>query len=229
MRDINEQFVSELYVKHADALREIRAEQRARRATGMRVQLDDIEAEISYLLLREYRPGTVVEIGALHGWSTTWILSALRDNETGQLCSADLIDNAQRTVPAELAAGRWRFVLGDVRNNLGGLPSAIDYLFVDAAHTTRFAHWYLRHVLPTLAPGTPVSVHDVFHHARALPWTEGATVLGWLRRRGIEYFTASAAHAPRTHARLVGLRRELDLAEPVHSGKHNPMIFFSSC
>jgi predicted O-methyltransferase YrrM len=229
MQDISDQFVGELYVKYADALREVRAEQRARRATGMRAQLDDIEAEITYLLLREYRPDTVVEIGALHGWSSTWILSALRDNGMGHLHSIDLIDQARRTVPADLAADRWRFVHGDVRTNLGRLPSAIDYLFVDAAHSARFARWYLGRLLPAIAPGTPVSVHDVFHHARALPWTEGATVLGWLRRRGIGYFTASAAHAPQTCATLIELRRELDLAEPVHPGRDNPMIFFSPC
>jgi predicted O-methyltransferase YrrM len=33
----------------------------------MKAQLDDIEAEITYLLLRHARPETVVEIGTFHG------------------------------------------------------------------------------------------------------------------------------------------------------------------
>lgn len=82
---------------------------------------------------------------------------------------------------------------------------------------------------PTIAPGTPVSVHDVFHHARALPVREGAVVRGWLRQRGIGYFIASAAHAPDTHARLTRLREKLGLTEPVTTGGHNPMIFFNEC
>src|SRR5262249_18744572 len=39
--------------------------------------LDDIEAEITYLLLRETRPCHVVEISPRGGWSTSWILAAL--------------------------------------------------------------------------------------------------------------------------------------------------------
>lgn len=227
MQDISFLFISELYAKHADALREVRDRQRALRATGMRTQLDDIEAEISYLLVREIRPEVVVEIGALHGWSTTWLLHALRDNGTGRLHSYDLIDNARRNVPTELADRRWRFVQGDVRSTAHLLPGSIDYLFLDAAHSGRFARWYLANLLPEINPGAPVSVHDVFHHARAVPFSEGAVVLRWLRARGIEHFTASAARAPYIHRDLMAVKRDLGLAEPVNPGQHNPMIFFT--
>lgn len=228
MQDISFQFVSELYTKHADALRAVRDRQRALRAAGMRSQLDDMEAEISYLLLREHRPEVVVEFGALHGWSTTWLLHALRDNGTGRLHSYDLIDNARRNVPDDLAEGRWRFVWGDVRANVHLLPGTIDYLFLDAAHSGRFARWYLAELFPRIGPGTPVSVHDVFHHARAVPFSEGAVLLRWLRARGIEHFTASAARAPQVHRQLTAVRRDLGLAEPVNPGRDNPMIFFNT-
>lgn len=227
LQDISLPFIVELYVKHADALRSVRHDQRALREKGMKAQLDDVEAEITYLLLRENQPEVVVEIGALHGWSTTWILHALRDNGTGRLHSYDLIDNARRNVPAALAEGRWHFAQGDVRANTELLPGRIDYLFLDAAHSGRFARWYLRQVLPGIVPGTPISVHDVFHRARAVPFREGAVVLEWLRGRGINYFTASPAHAPDAYGQLMRLKREIGLTEPVHTSGHNPMIFFN--
>ena len=87
-------------------------------------QLDDVEAELTYLALRDHRPDTVMELGTFHGWSTTWILSALRDNGRGHLHSFDRIDNVLRTVPAELAADRWTFVHGRRRRRPGRRAAA---------------------------------------------------------------------------------------------------------
>src|SRR5450759_2726179 len=53
---------------------------------------DDIEAEITYLLIRASRPKTLVEISPFGGWSTSWILNAIRDNDYGTLYSYDLVD-----------------------------------------------------------------------------------------------------------------------------------------
>ncbi|MBB4682938.1 class I SAM-dependent methyltransferase [Amycolatopsis jiangsuensis] len=220
--------VDRLYREHAEALRAAREAQRAHRRAhpAMKTQLDDVEAEITYLLLRHFRPEKVVEIGSLHGWSTSWILRALADNGTGRLITADLIDHATGTVPESLSAGRWEFRKGDAKTLTGDWRAEVGYLFVDADHRARFAKWYLAEVFPTLAPGTPVSVHDVFHRATPLPFTEGAEVLRWLERTGTRYFTASRARAPRTHARLGELRRELGLTESVHTGRDNPMLYF---
>ena len=225
MPDLTFDFVAKLYERHADALRLVRTEQRALLADGLKAQLDDIEAELTYLLLREYRPETVAEIGCLHGWSTSWILRALRDNGHGHLYSFDLVDDARRHVPAELSDGRWTFTGGDVRDTV--LPVEVDYLFVDAAHSGRFARWYLADLVPRLAPGTPISVHDVFHYARAVPFSEGAVVLKWLRDKGIPYFTAAGAHAPDVHVQIMALKQELGIGESVHTGRDNPMIFFA--
>ncbi len=54
--------------------------------------LDDLEAEITSLLIRDRRPRVIVEMSPNAGWSTTWILSALRDNaDGGRLWSYDLV------------------------------------------------------------------------------------------------------------------------------------------
>jgi predicted O-methyltransferase YrrM len=217
--------LADMYLKHHERLREVRVAQREllRTTPGMRAQLDDLEAEITYLLLREIRPATVVEIGSLHGWSTTWQLRALADNDHGTLHTFDQIDNARRNVPAKLA-GRWRFVGGDVRDQ--ELPGGIDYLFLDAAHSAGFARWYLADLMPRLAPSTPVSVHDVFHGRRAKPFSEGSVVLSWLARTGTRYFTVSAARAPAARRRIAQVRADLGITDPVHTGRHDPMIFF---
>lgn len=220
--------ITDLYVKHHEALREVRARLLALRTErpAMRAQLDDIEAEISYLRVRDERPATVVEIGSLHGWSTCWLLHALRDNGHGELRTYDKVDNARRNVPADLAAGRWRFRCGDVRRTLPADPPRVDYLFVDAAHGAGFARWYLDVVMPMLAPGTPVSVHDVFHGRWPKPFSEGAVVLSWLSGAATPYLTASPARAPHVHRRIERVRAELGITDPVHTGRHNPMIWF---
>lgn len=222
------ELIHQLYEKYADDLRIARKEQKAIRDNdpSMKAQLDDIEAEITYLRIREHRPATVAEIGCLHGWSTTWILRALRDNDHGHLHSYDIKSDATAHVPVELSGNRWTFHQGDVRDQRGELPDRIDYLFMDAAHSGAFARWYLEHVFPGLAPGTPVSVHDVFHGARPLPLTEGAALLRWLKARRIDYFTASKARERAHYDQLNRLREQLALAEPVHSGQDNPMVFF---
>ncbi|TCO55000.1 class I SAM-dependent methyltransferase [Actinocrispum wychmicini] len=213
-----------LYEKYLDDLRAVRTAQRALHGTGMKAQLDDIEAEITYLRMRAARPESVVEIGALHGWSTSWILHALRDNGSGQLFSYDVVDHARYAVPRDLAT-RWTFVHGDVRNAL--LPSDIGYLFVDAAHTAPFARWYTASVFSRITAGTPVSVHDVFHGRRAMPLSEGPVVLRWLQENNIPYFTSARKAAPDAYEEIMWARARLDLTEPIHSGTDNPMIFFT--
>ncbi len=244
--------VIRLYRKHAHALRRVRNEQRRlysgkgnlhleriasrfhlRAILGgiglpahyhrlLKPQLDDVEAEATYLLLRELRPQAVVEIAPDGGWSTTWLLAALRDNGSGQLFSYDRFDHSTRTVPPHLSKGRWTFVRGDVTRQLELLPSRIDYLFLDCAHTASFARWYLRELFPRLAPGTPIGIHDIF------PWGPGESrvVRQWLREHGVSHFTTSPAAAPDVYDRLVDVKHQLGIGEPIHDSSRNPMVFF---
>jgi hypothetical protein len=221
-------YVRDLYREYADDLAAVGKTQREFAEAGrgtMTPQLDDLEAEITYLLLRAARPAAVVEIGTLHGWSTSWILSALRDTGAGHLFSFDIVDNALRNVPHDLAEGRWTFVRGDIRQNLDQIPADTGYLFVDAAHSARFARWYLAELFPRVPGGVPTSVHDVFHFRFPLPFHEGKVVLGWLAERGAPHFTPSRARARAVYDELTALREELGLA-PVRGAGDNPMIFF---
>jgi predicted O-methyltransferase YrrM len=220
--------VTDLYRRYADDLAAVVAQQRAFHAANrgrMTPQLDDLEAEITYLLLRAYRPASVMELGTFHGWSTTWLLSALRDNGFGRLHSFDKIDNVVRNVPAELAGDRWTFVQGDMKANLGRVPRDVGYLFVDADHGRRFGRWYLEHLFPAVPPGVPVSVHDVLRGRTARVWSEGAEVLAWLRERNVPAFSASRKGSPAAFAQLNDLRADLGI-DGARGTTRNPMIFF---
>ena len=219
-----------LYRKHAESLGAARDAQRALLSAnrGMRPKLDDIEAELTYLLVREVRPSRIVEIGTFHGWSTSWLLRALADNGTGRLHSYDIVDHVLGTIPGELAGDRWTFHRGDVRTASTLASPTIDYLFIDAAHTAHFARWYVGALLATVPSGTPVSVHDVYHRRRAGRFSEGRVVLDWLTRRGAGHFTASAKAEPHAFREISALKRSLGLGDVVHQAAPNPMIFFAS-
>ncbi|MEU2915743.1 class I SAM-dependent methyltransferase [Streptomyces massasporeus] len=230
LRDLTVQAVSELYEKYQDDLRAVRDQQRdflRQRGKSMKAQLDDYEAEITYLLLREYRPETVVEIGTFYGWSTMWILSALRDNGVGHLYSFDIVDRVVTNVPADLSADRWTFTKGDVRETLGDVVDGADYLFIDADHGARFGRWYVENVFPVVRPGTPTSVHDVFHGRRPKPISEGSVLMKWLVEKNKSFFTPSAAKAPEVIEYLSKTKKELRLDTPVRESRHNPMVFFT--
>lgn len=221
------EFLAGLYRTHADDLAMVIDRQRELLADGtITPQLDDVEAELTYLLLRHHRPSQVVEVGTYYGWSTTWILSALRDNGSGHLQSFDLVDHVCGTVPEELSTGRWTFHRGDLRETVEKVPADTGYLFVDADHGRRFARWYLEHLFGRIATGTPTSVHDVFHLPRARPFTEGCEVLRHLERSGTGWFTSSRAAAPRNLRALDAVRAELGITG-VRGTSRNPMIFFS--
>jgi len=222
------EYVSALYRKYGTELATVIAQQReflAASKGSVTPQLDDLEAEITYLLVRELRPAQVVEIGTFYGWSTTWLLSALRDNGAGHLHSFDMVDHVRSTVPAELAADRWTFTQGDIKERLDQLPASTDYLFVDADHGKRFGEWYTANLFPRMASGTPTSVHDVYHGRNARIWHEGRVVVGWLAERSVPHFTVARRNSPAAFAAVNEVRRELGI-EGARGSTTNPMIWF---
>lgn len=168
----------------------------------------------------------VLEIAPYYGWSTTWLLRALRDNGTGRLYSYDLVDYSCRTVPPELAADRWVFTRGDIRDHIERLPRHVGYLFLDASHTTEFARWYVDALFPRLTPGIVIGVHDVCRGPTLPPMPESAVLLEWLARHGVPWFTAAPGEGREAHERISALKRELGLAERIHDSVMNPMVFF---
>lgn len=194
---------------------------------SLRPQLDDIESEITYLLMREAKPATVVEISPSAGWSCSWLLQALKDNGSGTLHSFDMIDDASRVLPSELTNGRWTFVRGDVRRMVDRLPDRIDYLFMDSDHSESFAHWYIETIVPGVLPGGIMSVHDVFHTSNPCSHDkEGGFIVEWLAQQQRVFFTASPAKQPENYEAIMAVRRKMGIGENIHRGLTNSMIVF---
>ena len=189
-------------------------------------QLDDLEAELTYLLLRDRQPETVVEVSPCGGWSTAWILNALHDNGRGRLCSFDTRDDSTIKVPADLAAGIREFFLGDVRQS-AHLPAKIDSLFLDSDHSAPFAEWFIAELFPRVRPGGLVSVHDVFHAGGpAASGGEGPVVLAWLRAHDVPWLTASPTGDAATFAAISAHRQQYGAVLPVQEASANPALFF---
>ncbi len=188
-------------------------------------QLDRIEAEVTYLLIRETRPRKVVEFSPCGGWSSSWILNALIDNgDGGQLWSFDLTDQATKVLPESLTRGRWHFIQGDVKEHLDDFPPEFEYLFIDSDHSRPFAEWYIGALFPRIQAGTVVSVHDVFHKKN--PSAEGEAVIAWLEGRDLSYWTAAPNRDLATFQIVQEKKTELGIYDPPTRKGGNPMIFF---
>lgn len=124
------------------------------------------DAESLYSMLRHFRPRRMVEIGS--GISTCVASSALARN------AAETAGPACRHVCIEPYHGQGLERLGVelIRERVQDLDLALfheleagDVLFVDSSHVIRpFGDvlWIYQRIVPTLAPGVLVHVHDIF-------------------------------------------------------------------
>lgn len=218
----------ELYQSDLRAVRESQLEfYQARKIIGMVPQLCDIEAEINYLLIRDVKPESVIEISPASGWSTSWILHALKDNRSGMLYSFDLVDDSWRTIPKGLANDRWILHIGDVRDMTEDLPQKIDYVFLDSDHSHDFARWYIDHLFPLLDANTWVSIHDILKRPTDPGWgEESPLVCQWLVDHKVKCATASRMLPDKGYDQILDLKKKLHMDNLIHSATFNSMIFF---
>ena len=102
--------------------------------------------EILYLLVRELKPEKIIEFSPHHGWSSFWILEALKRNENGKLYSFDLIDSAKHNLTEY--QDQLEFFIGDVKEHLmEDLVDRCDFFYIDSEHTEEFARWYIEKIL----------------------------------------------------------------------------------
>jgi predicted O-methyltransferase YrrM len=161
---------------------------------GFCAMLGDIEAELTYMFIRESRPSNVVEFSPNRGYSTMWILYTLNKNNKGKLFSFDLIDESTRFIPDNLKS-RWTFNIGDVKKNLDKFPKKIDYLFIDSDHSKGFCRWYTENILDSLKD-TYVSVHDIMkrHVSGNMVFGEANQILRWLDKNNIKNYSAGTPY-----------------------------------
>jgi len=120
-----------------------------------------LDAAAAYALVRARRPQTIVEIGSGH--STRFLARAVQDGELSTEITC--IDPAPRASLARLGVRHLPMLLRDADPGLFAGLRASDMLFIDSSHIampgTDVDRLFLD-VLPRLAPGVLVHIHDVF-------------------------------------------------------------------
>jgi len=131
------------------------------------VSFESVDAEMLYCMVRNCKPRRVIEIGS--GFSTLLTAEALAANKAGghdaeftaiEPYPPDFL-NKPLPYPVNLKAKRVQEVPLDVFRQLG----AGDILFIDSSHVVKIGsdtHYEFLQILPVLAPGVVVHVHDIF-------------------------------------------------------------------
>lgn len=125
----------------------------------------DREAEMLYMQIREWKPERVFEMAPNRGYSTHFILEALKVNGRGHLDSFDLHSAADRAVVDDTLRAHWSFHMANVTEYVSVHPKMMkkyDFIFIDALHTVDFADWYTKALLShAVECETPVIIHDI--------------------------------------------------------------------
>jgi Methyltransferase domain len=119
------------------------------------------DAAVYYSLIRHFKPQRIIEIGG--GYSTQLASKALAANGSGNLiCIEPYPERLNGAGPSvELLQKRVEEIDVDFFLYL----SANDILFIDSSHTVKFGSdvcYEFLEILPRLAPGVWVHVHDIF-------------------------------------------------------------------
>jgi predicted O-methyltransferase YrrM len=129
---------------------------------------DSIDAEFLYCLIRHVKPMRVIEIGS--GYSTLVASEAARVNlaEDGHRTEINAIEPYPRDFLVERAGDRWQLTRSPVEEvpfSVFAALEANDILFIDSSHVVRIGGdvvYEFLEVIPRLAPGVLVHVHDIF-------------------------------------------------------------------
>jgi hypothetical protein len=209
---------------HADGLREIlQGRGPARFDQSWFPRLD---AAAAYAIVRQEKPGHIIEVGSGH--STRFMAQAVRDG--GLPTRITCIDPAPRASLNKLGVEHRQALLRDADPRVFEALTAGDILFIDSSHIampgTDVDRLFLD-VLPRLAAGTLVHIHDI-----ALPYAYPAIwewrgyneqlLAGALLQGGYELLFASHYLV---RDRSDALRRGILSELPLVSGAHETSLW----
>jgi hypothetical protein len=143
---------------------------------------------LCYALVRALAPSSIVETGVCYGVTSSFILSALEQNRSGDLYSVDMPPLGGRAnafvgwlVPKELRS-RWHLLLGPSKHVLPKLLAKVGTVGMflhDSNHTYRNIWRELRTVSPRLARRSFVVADDVEGNSAFLEWVETCKPAYW--------------------------------------------------
>lgn len=120
--------------------------------------MDDGEAEVLYALVRAIKPNICLEIGTHRGFSTNYIIQALKDNGFGHLWTTDPFEyGASNSITFEDRI--WCDFLKQKGCDVK-LKDKIDFVFVDGFHTLDDVYPEIKNILPQLSDNAVVVFHD---------------------------------------------------------------------
>ena len=139
--------------------------------------VDPLGSLALYLVCRLSKPTIVVETGVASGVSSTAVLQALQDNDSGELHSVSLPEEASTSVDKDAVGKRelgwiipkqlkekWHLHRGASREVLPSLLrelSPIDMFFHDSDHSFENVTFELKEAIPSLRSGGVIIVDDV--------------------------------------------------------------------
>lgn len=128
--------------------------------------------ELLHSLVRAVKPGVVVETGSHLGFSSLMISAAIKDNGIGKLYTIDINDHG---VSAQLErfglSKQAMFIKGnsvDVIRDLCSRGILIDFLFLDADHSTESVLAEFESAKPFLKKGSYIAFHDTTSDKREM-------------------------------------------------------------
>jgi predicted O-methyltransferase YrrM len=156
--------VTYLYSKYGEEIAQFRPEMRKWCERSNSCKFCDYEIEMLYILIREIKPQRIFEMAPNRGYSTTWMLHAVSQNDdTSLVYSYDIHDTSLKFVPENFRR-RWHFTKGDYAVLLqnGELQmDQFDFIFIDALHEEEFSRNYCRNILEQHKRHAIVAIHDI--------------------------------------------------------------------
>jgi predicted O-methyltransferase YrrM len=168
-------------------------------------------------LIKETKPGLVVEVGTAIGYSGLWIASTLRELSHGRLITFELDpDRAAEAGQNFKRAGLNHLItqhVGDARQEIRGVVGPVDFLFLDGG----FENYYpcLMNVREQLSPNAMLLADNA-----GIGATEMADYLAYVRKNydsHTEWFETELAWNPKDAMEIsyVGSRKRPKSDEPV--------------
>ncbi len=131
------------------------------------------QCQILYVITRIVEPANVLETGVANGFSTAYILKALRRNQRGTLYSIDFPIKEEAIIPEDKSSGwvvpeelrkQWSLETGKVSDLLMQILEKInklDMFFHDSLHTYQNMFWEFENVWVRLQNNGYLLSHDI--------------------------------------------------------------------
>jgi len=145
------------------------------------------EAELLYLCVRSLKPSLVFETGTGAGFSTTYILQALKENDYGKLYSIDFFKEEEECgwiIPTDLK-NRWMLIKGSSGQVMHPLLSElgqIDVFVHDSDHSYENMINEFRTAWPYLRKGGIFLAHDVGRNDALFDFCDEVNLPWWRAR-----------------------------------------------